>query len=592
MNTGGFRFNAPGNSFNDQYTFKVDHNLWDGHRTFFRWSWMRTYSIDTTNNQERIFPDQVDGRQGGHRMGWSAGSDWTLSNTIVNELRVGGQKSNSDFLRPARLKGPMLVSNTYDDPLRTSFFQGRTVPYVEITDNLSKIHGKHTLKAGINLRFTTQDGSRDDYIWPNVYFTRAYGNIPAGTIGPSGSGVIAASDRTTFENHYNELLGRTSYILLRYYSDLEKFLAAGESRRRIHKYHEYGFFLQDDWRVTPRLTFNLGLRYEFFGVPFDAKGIQGTIDKVAQMNHVTRLTDVSVKKGGQFYNDDYNNFAPRFGFAWDVNGDGKTAVRGNWGMFYDRMINAVLTPVDLNTPGFSTDVRPTPNANPGSDFRYSDGLPAMPQPSTPVLSVPVTRGSTISVFNPNLRTGYVMQFGLNVQREVYRNTVVEAGYVGTRGVKLFMQLNLNQPRIYEDFLGAFKQLQAYKKDKTPVPAGNTLVRIFGSPDTAISDAGRQQFRPGRRGGGRQHARQHLLHALRRRGRPRDLPAQLPAVQLHVLRHQRGAELLRLFPVELPPAAGGAQVQRELHLQQDPSITGPTRATARTAPVSTTPSTRA
>jgi len=157
------------------------------------------------------------------------------------------------------------------------------------------------------------------------------------------------------------------------------------------------------------------------------------------------------------------------------------------------MINATLTPADLNIPGLSTDVRVMPNSVAGSDRRISDGVPAPPKPAAPAVLAPVDRQQTIFTMKPDLRSGYVLHSSFNLQQEIFRNTVIEAGYVGTRGVKLFMHSNLNQPRIYEDFLGAFQQIQAYRANRTPAPATNTLVRLFGSADAAISSLGGTNF---------------------------------------------------------------------------------------------------
>ncbi len=484
LNLGGFRFNNPANSYNDQYTFKIDHNLTSKNRIFFRYSWMRTFSIDSTNSADAAFPGEAHGMQGGHRMGWSVGSDWVMTPTTVNELRVGGQKSNSDFLRP-RLHETMYVSNTFTDPGQPgNFAQGRTVPLWEVTDNLSRIHGKHTFKFGGQLRLIHQNTWREDNIWPTVYFTRANGNIPPSTIGPSGS-VISSTDRTRFENQYNELLGRVSYSYATFYSDLKTFLPEGTGRVRNHVNREFSFFAQDDWKITRNLTLNLGLRYELFNVPFEKDGLQGVMDKAGQMNTVNKFSDISIVKGGSFWNTDKNNFAPRASFAWDVFGTGKTAIRGGAGIFYDRMINAALTAMD-SLPGFSTGAYAYPNLAAGADVRISDGVPKLVQPAAPQLMVPSNRTNSVTVPVPDLRTGYVGQFNLTVQQEVFRNTVVELGYVGTRGIKLFMHQNVDQPRIYEDFLGAFKQLAALR---TNTPASNTLVRMFGTPAAAISAVG-------------------------------------------------------------------------------------------------------
>jgi len=276
---------------------------------------------------------------------------------------------------------------------------------------------------------------------------------------------------------YNELLGRVSDVYGRYYSDLEKFQPDGTSRRRLFQFREFGLFIQDDWKILPRLTLNAGLRYERFGAPREGNGLQGGLDKAGEMNFVNRLTDISAKKGLPYFNPDNNNFAPRLGFAWDVRGNGKTAIRGSWGVFYERMINATLTPADLNIPGLTTDARFMPNSAAGADYRISDGIPRPQARRAPGhrAARPPADG-----FRHETRPAHGLRpaHSFNIQQELFRNTVVEAGYVSTRGVKLFMHSNVNQPRIYEDFLTAFRQVQAYQANRTPVPAGNALVRMW------------------------------------------------------------------------------------------------------------------
>jgi hypothetical protein len=121
-------------------------------------------------------------------------------------------------------------------------------------------------------------------------------------------------------------------------------------------------------------------------------------------------------------------------------------------------------------------------------------LPA--QPGAPVLTLPPTRSTSVIVFNPNLRTGYVQQWSLTIQREIARNTVFEAGYLGNRGIKLFYNADLNQPRVYGDFLQSFQQIQAFIANGAAVPASNTLVKIFGTPQAAVSAIGQSTFTTG------------------------------------------------------------------------------------------------
>jgi hypothetical protein len=112
------------------------------------------------------------------------------------------------------------------------------------------------------------------------------------------------------------------------------------------------------------------------------------------------------------------------------------------------------------------------------------------------LRPPPTRSANLTLFSPYLRAGYIQHYSLTLQRELFRNTVIEVGYVGTHGVKMFMDLNLNQPRIYEDFLGAFLELQDFCIYERPVPDSNTLVRIFGSASDAVNALGATTIRLG------------------------------------------------------------------------------------------------
>ena len=160
------------------------------------------------------------------------------------------------------------------------------------------------------------------------------------------------------------------------------------------------------------------------------------------------------------------------------------------------MIGALKDDVDAYTPGFPQTVQVFPNQSGTSDARVSDGLSMPQQPAAPIVQLPLTRSNPLLFAIDNLRTPYFQHFNFTVQRELMANTVLEAGYVGTRGVKLIMAVDFNQPRIFGDFLQSFQQLQAFQANGTAVPAGNTLVRIFGSPATSISRLGASNFQLG------------------------------------------------------------------------------------------------
>ena len=497
LNTAGFRFNAPSNNFEDQFTIKGDHNVTDNHRVFLRWSWQRNSFIDTLNNAESPFPGGIDGTQGGRRWGYSIGSDWNLSATMANEFRFGHQSADVAFNRPYRIAGPQLIPNLYTNPILAAFAQGRNSPVNDISDNLTKVVGRHTVKGGFSFRRTAQEGYNLAGIYPNVTLARGNGNTVAASFGPQG---LNATDRTRFENLYNDVLGRMDRVVQTYYSDLQKFQGPGEPRVRNHLLYESGYFIQDDWKIRRNLTLNIGLRYEYFAPPKEANQLQGTLDKIDLVNENARIADTTVVRKNAWYNPDRNNFAPRIGFAWDVKGDGRTAIRGNYGIFFDRQVGATVSLADGNTPGFSSTSEVFPNQAANADNRAGIAIPNTPAPAAPVVTLPTSRTFSIVVFNPNLRTGYVQSFGLTLQREVIRNTVVEAGYVGTRGVKLFMNRDLNQPRIQEDFLKAFKEIQAFQANGTAPSPGNTLVRLYGSPQAVLSSSlGASNFQQGRVG---------------------------------------------------------------------------------------------
>ena len=503
LNVAGFRFNNPAGSHIHQYTGKADHNLTNNHHLFFRYSWARFYSIDALNNADATFPGLPQGWQGSTSVGFSAGSDWAITPTLFNEVRVGNQSANVVFGRPGRLKGPAIITNLVTNPYNPTFDAGRNSPVTGITDYLTKIHGNHTLKGGANLRFTEQWGysstGTSGGIYPNVSVGTTFGASVPATIGPNGA-AIASADRQRFESMYNEVLGRMSQVVQSYFSDLTKWQAPGTPRVRDFNVKEMGLFFQDDWKVRRNLTLNLGVRWEFSGIPSEANGLVGTIDQAANLSTVYQSSNLTVVKGGQWYNRDWNNFAPRAGFAWNVNGDGKTAIRGGIGVFYDRMIGGTIAYVDEATPGFGQDVFVYPNQAANSDVRISDGIPTTPSPAAPVLTLPNTRSTNIAVFNKNLRTPYVTQMNFNIQREFFRSFVLEVGYVGNRGVKLFLAQSLNQFRIYGDFLNAFKELQAFQLNpNAPVSANNTLVRIFGSPAAAVNNVGASLLNQGQAG---------------------------------------------------------------------------------------------
>ncbi len=205
------------------------------------------------------------------------------------------------------------------------------------------------------------------------------------------------------------------------------------------------YFVQDDWRIHPRLTLNLGLRYELPLPWVHPHDFWGTL-RLGQQSQVVKTAPLGMAFPGDpgvprgLVNSDRNDFAPRFGFAWDPFGRGRTSVRGAYGLFYET-INADII---QNT---SQPFRYTFTIN----VPYSLADPLRGQPPVPA-SVNLKNPEFVGVQqlfypDPSLRTPYVQHFNLNVQHEVLKDLSMQVAYVGKVGRKLLMGLSAN-PGLY------------------------------------------------------------------------------------------------------------------------------------------------
>lgn len=183
---------------------------------------------------------------------------------------------------------------------------------------------------------------------------------------------------------------------------------------RYWRFTLFGFYLQDDFQVTPRLTLNGGLRYEFHTMPSDLYGRDSALPDLSASEPTT----------GQLYeNSSYKNVSPRAGFAWDVFGDGRTAVRGGYGLYFNTNSHQNLIVTVTNPPA-------TPR-------------PVIINPSFP--SPPFDRAGAISIrpIQWDLEVPRVHVFNVNVQREIWQRTSVTLGYAGSRGRHLLRSADVN-----------------------------------------------------------------------------------------------------------------------------------------------------
>jgi hypothetical protein len=267
------------------------------------------------------------------------------------------------------------------------------------------------------------------------------------------------------------------------FSDLTSFLEGlpdggkqvkGDSLRHSFE-NNHGFYIQDSFRWTPRLTLSFGMRWDYFGVVGEKNGLFNQIE--AAGGGITVPTN-------QLYDKDYNNFAPRFGFSYDLTGKGRTVIRGGWGLFYDAFAQDIfLGHVPYNCafcPGPAlTGTGPAPIGSAGLVGGALD-------PALPVFS----GFSPLSDFfaaDPRIRTPYTQNFNLNVQQQVSSRAVFQLGYVGARGTKLFRFRDINQP----------SQAQITAFDSGPQCVGSTFPNCpiggFDGPDGVNFNVPRTAF---------------------------------------------------------------------------------------------------
>ena len=202
---------------------------------------------------------------------------------------------------------------------------------------------------------------------------------------------------------------------------------------------DYSFFIQDDYRITPRLTLNLGLRYDYFSVLHG--GLIQNFNVNAAIADPTSSTSNFGALGAGLYNPDRNNFAPRLGFAWDPKGDGDTVVRGGFGIYYNpALTGAALSLAGNEQQGYNvnfinlafgiTTCNPQFGRSPAPFYFISFPLPNPLPVCTP------TPPPNVSGLDSNMRDTYTMHWNFGVQHQLARDTIMEINYVGNRGVKL------------------------------------------------------------------------------------------------------------------------------------------------------------
>jgi len=335
---------------------------------------------------------------------------WTINSTLVNDLRLQYSYFSLDTLNPCTtcpqditindLLGGVTVGPGDNTTQKQNTYQ--------VADTFSWSKGKHTFKFG---------GQYNHFIYPQFFLPRSNSDNQYKTANAFINDLRPDNPGRTLRNAgTGSFLGTQSL---------------------------FSWFVQDDFKVTPRLTVNLGLRYEYWTNPVGSS--TQTLNAISNAPGVITFGDPKTDK---------NNFAPRVGFAYDPRGNGKTSIRGGFGISYDvkfQNFASITLPPQLQSeldPNSACTLAPKPGwcTTPGNaGFLQLGGLP---QTYVPPTGQAGARALTTSFIDDTVMPK-ILTWSLGVQHELARNTSVEVRYLGTRGLELPVQFRRNRESAFD-----------------------------------------------------------------------------------------------------------------------------------------------
>ena len=399
--------------YGDQFSVRLDHEIRPGKDKFFgNFYRTRNTSLDGSSrpafNRERFE----------HALFWSVNETHIFSGNKLNEFKYSTMRYEGG--RPELLPHPEIplisvapLAGWGDASWPSAWWQyGQNY-----NDTFSWIHNNHSLKIGGSLlRSPTENINTSNYI-PSYTFNDV---------------LSFANDKPLQMTRLVDPATGTPTTV-------------SQRLRRV----DFAGFIQDDWKIRRNLTMNIGLRYENYTPGRDEDGHANNL-KLGSGNSLSeRLVDASaqfVKRTAKF---DNNNFAPRFGFAWNPDGRGKMAIRGGYGITFDR--NTAWGNWASNPPILAT---VNLGANFGNTFTYSLGDPTKPYQGYPV-DASLRKGldlhngilgirANTNAYDPNYATAYVHNWFFGAQRELRPGWILELDYLGSAGHKLFNSVNVNR----------------------------------------------------------------------------------------------------------------------------------------------------
>ena len=421
---------------------RIDYNQSDKHRWFFRYSLLDATQTNSTNINQFF----QDGNANSHSLNQNLQLTLlsTFSASKANEARIGYNRTHVNTSVNSTDKDWNnffgIPNGNLGDPITRGIFQFSSLPGIDpnfgtpdwvafivsnaetLTDNFTWIKGRHTIKVGANLNYI-EDTSADSF---------------GGTLDdPRGS--LGFDPATTSFNGVAPPFAYASFLLGTPTSIDRSRWVKGWPYQTLW---QNAFYAQDDFKVLPSLTLNLGFRYELTTRPVDRYNRESNWDTVTNQLVVATKNDRSPG-----LNLDKGDVGPRLGLAWSPD-KGKTSVRVGYGISYwqsyTQMWDGPLPLLGLNYPQYARQQVLTPNNLTPSLILSRDGIPLAQDVYDSSGNLVIPPNNIISGVNKNWKSQAVTQTSLNVQREVAHGILVDVGYLRVKGIHNPWGININQ----------------------------------------------------------------------------------------------------------------------------------------------------
>jgi hypothetical protein len=488
LNQAAYFWMRPRGGVSDLSRVKIDHHFSSRHRLDASWQFQ---AYDASNYyQPQSYPNSPGGTDDSTIAFLSVGFDSTLSPRMLNQFRGGFNRQSINFLSPWDRTGSESIRQGTDGfiPVFASFSnpvviatgqgsQGRTTPIYQFGDTLSFLSGRHSLKAGGEWRDVST----------NIY--NAFGVPPQAFV---GSGVLSNAPINAIPG-----IGANNTLALSILNDLtgtlnskqQTFnLAAGANlqfvpgaRQLSHWYQrELSWFVQDQWQIRKTLSLTLGLRWEYYGVPYEEQGRLVTLQNGSgsifglsgsdfsamfrpgelrgSLTSVELVGRNSPNPSRSIVQPDRNNFAPVAGLTWQLpRFTGESVLRIGYGLSFERNSFANLSLYSDLLPGLRT----TSVFRPSSPLSFSNAPVLTPQVA-PLATVPLTdRAQTMRAWNSGLVTPYIQNWNASLVHRLPAKLMLDIRYVGSKGTQLLRSSNINEVNIFENgILDAYRATQA------------------------------------------------------------------------------------------------------------------------------------